>query len=92
MWAGQNGPLTISAVEQMIRRRAQRAGIGKRVYPHLLRHSFGAAWIKSGGDGISLMGVMGHATLHMTQWYVALRDEDLAEKHQRHSPAKGLKW
>ena len=36
---GDYGPLTPSGVEQLLQDLRQRAGITKRVYPHLLRHS-----------------------------------------------------
>jgi len=35
-------------VYQMIRKAAKRAGIRKRVYPHLLRHSISTEWAKQG--------------------------------------------
>jgi len=40
---GYYGPLTPSGVEQLIQDLSVRAGIGKRVYPHPLRHSY-ATW------------------------------------------------
>jgi len=45
---GDYEPLTTSGVDQMIRNVAETAGITKRVYPHLLRHSF-ATWQLSRG-------------------------------------------
>jgi site-specific recombinase XerD len=39
---GDYGPLTPSGVEQLLQDLRQRAGITKRVYPHLLRHSYRA--------------------------------------------------
>src|SRR5919202_135187 len=41
--------LTESAVEQMIRALGETAGIRKRVYPHLLRHSFATDYLRRGG-------------------------------------------
>ena len=45
---GDYGPLTASGIEQLIQDLGVRAGIGKRVYPHLLRHSY-ATWALNRG-------------------------------------------
>lgn len=37
---GRYAPVTESGVEQAVRILAKEAGIEKRVYPHILRHSF----------------------------------------------------
>jgi integrase/recombinase XerD len=37
---GDYGALTPSGVEQLLQDLRQRAGVSKRVYPHLLRHSY----------------------------------------------------
>lgn len=62
---GGYGDLTISGAEQCVRLAAIEAGITKRVYPHLLRHSFATAWVRSGGNLISLRNVLGHFDLSM---------------------------
>ena len=64
---GRNAPVTSSGVEQAIRVMAAQAGITKRVFPHLLRHSFATEWIRKGGNVISLRNVLGHFDLSMIQ-------------------------
>ena len=62
---GDYEPVTKSGVEQMLRLAARKAGIRRRVYPHLLRHSF-ATWSLRGGMGtLQLMQIMGHTSLDM---------------------------
>ncbi len=90
LWIGQSGPLTAIGVRSMLRKRSREAGI-RNVNPHLLRHTFGANWIRSGGDLISLMRLMGHSSVAITQRYVLLGESDLAAAHARHSPADRLK-
>lgn len=74
---GDYEALTKSGVEQMLRLTAQRAGIKRRVYPHLLRHSF-ATWSLRGGMGpLQLMQIMGHTSLDMiTNVYSHLVPQD----------------
>jgi integrase/recombinase XerD len=64
---GRYAPLTESGVGQAVRVLATEAGITKRVYPHLFRHSFATEWLRRGGNIISLQRVLGHADLSMIQ-------------------------
>ena len=62
---GRYAPLTESGAGQVVRIAAQNAGITKRVYPHLLRHSYATQWLRNGGNVISLQRVLGHSDLSM---------------------------
>jgi integrase/recombinase XerD len=39
LWPGKDGPLTVERLNDMLKAAARKAGINKRVYPHLLRHT-----------------------------------------------------
>jgi integrase len=58
-------PLTESGVQQMIRLLALDAGISKRVYPHLFRHSFITWQLEGGLNPILLSRIVGHESLTM---------------------------
>jgi site-specific recombinase XerD len=64
---GDYEPLTTSGVDQMIRNTAEKAGIAKRVYPHLLRHSFATWQLSRGMNPIQLAQILGHSSLTMIQ-------------------------
>jgi site-specific recombinase XerD len=64
---GDHEPLTNSGVEQLVKSIAEDAGITKRVYPHLLRHSFATHWLRKGHSALILKDVLGHADLTMIQ-------------------------
>jgi site-specific recombinase XerD len=51
----------------MIRNVGQIAAINKRVYPHLLRHSFATWQISRGMNPIQLAQILGHSSLTMIQ-------------------------
>lgn len=76
--AGLYEPLTTSGVEQLLKVLAATAGIQKRVYPHLLRHSLATHWIARGGNPVALANLLGHANLVMIhQVYSHLAAGDL---------------
>jgi integrase/recombinase XerD len=63
-----------------------RLGIcGPRCSFHTLRHSFGKAYIRFGGDVFRLQRILGHAKLEMTRRYVNLETSDLQNCHQSFS-------
>jgi integrase len=67
---GRNGDfeaLTSSGVLQLVVRAADRAGIKKRVYTHLLRHSFITNALRSGMSPIMVAKIAGHSSLRMIE-------------------------
>jgi len=62
---GQYDPLTPSGVAQLLRGIAFRAGITKRIHPHLLRHSFATEALRRGMNPIQLAQILGHSGLRM---------------------------
>ena len=62
---GDYPALTQSGIQQMIRLLALDAGITKRVYPHLFRHSFITWQLEGGLNPILLSRIVGHESLTM---------------------------
>jgi integrase len=65
---------------------AQRAGIKKRVYPHVLRHSYATGLLEAGVDLLTISKLLGHASFTTTMKYLHCRREHL---YQTPSP---LDW
>ncbi len=69
-------------LRQVVRRRAQDAGV-RPPGMHGFRRAFAVAYLRNGGDVITLQRLMGHTTLAMTQRYLALVDDDLRAAHAK---------
>ncbi len=69
---GKKGePIYRQAVDNMIRRRAQKAGITKRVHCHGLRHSMAVRMSDGGIPMPKIMEQLGHSSLAVTTAYLA---------------------
>jgi len=62
---GEYAPVAQRSIENMVDVAAERAGIKKRVYPHLLRHSFATDFMRRKNDPVTLQRILGHADLSM---------------------------
>ena len=65
-------PITGKVVWEACRQAADRSGIQKHVYPHLIRHCFATHWLEAGGDLLVLQKLLGHAKLEDTVKYLHL--------------------
>jgi integrase/recombinase XerD len=79
-------PLERSWLFGMVRRRAQRAGITRRLSPHMLRHSFATHLLEGGADLRAVQELLGHQSLATTQVYTHVDARRLREQHKRFHP------
>ena len=65
-------------------------GIGKRIVPHQMRHTYASEMLRSGVDFFSVMKLLGHASPEMTMLYLEIaltdlqREFHLARSQPRH--------
>ena len=63
------GRLTERSVQSILEEYADIAGIGRRVHPHMLRHTFATHLLDGGADLRVVQELLGHASLSSTQIY-----------------------
>ncbi|MDO8624349.1 MAG: tyrosine-type recombinase/integrase [bacterium] len=76
--------LTPRSIERMVKRCATKAGITKKVTPHVLRHSFATDLLSNGADIRSVQQLLGHASISTTQIYTHVTDSHLREIHKKY--------
>lgn len=83
--------LTVSGLNQMIKRLAAKAGVTGRCNPHSFRHGFARMYLQHGGDLATLAQIMGHSTVNVTtQFYAVFTSDELARRHEMFSPLRDL--
>ncbi|HWO07297.1 MAG TPA: site-specific tyrosine recombinase/integron integrase [Candidatus Paceibacterota bacterium] len=75
--------LTPRSVERLVKQYAIKAGITRKVTPHVIRHSFATDLLENGADLRSVQALLGHANIATTQVYTHVTDTHLREIHKR---------
>ena len=81
-----NKPYADTSIQKAIKQSAKRAGITKRVHPHVLRHSYATGLLEAGVDLLTISRLLGHASFTTTMIYLHCRREHL------HSAPSPLDW
>ena len=73
----RGGRLTRQGAWQIVRAAGDRAGLGGRLSPHVLRHSCATHMLDHGADIRVVQELLGHASLSTTQVYTKVSPERL---------------
>ncbi|MGI9240183.1 MAG: site-specific tyrosine recombinase XerD [Verrucomicrobiales bacterium] len=82
----RGGKLTTQRVWQIIKQRADEAGLDSNVYPHLMRHSFATHLLSNGADLRVIQELLGHADISTTQIYTHVDQKRLKNVHKQFHP------
>ena len=75
--------LTRRSIERIVKYYAIKAGISKKVTPHVIRHCFATDLLGNGADLRSVQMLLGHANISTTQIYTHVTDSELKRIHKQ---------
>lgn len=86
----KRGFLSKKAAQYIIARAAKKSGVGKRVTPHMLRHSFATHLLEQGLDIRYIQRLLGHRNLSTTQVYTRVSSLDVERVRSPFDTLPGL--
>ncbi len=77
------------AIQQRLKKYSLQQGLGQKIHPHMLRHSFASHMLESSGDLRAVQELLGHANITTTQVYTHLDFQHLAKVYDTAHPRAG---
>ncbi len=82
----QGGRISARSVERLLDKHVLKAGIQKKVTPHVLRHTFATHMLNAGADMRGIQELLGHTSLSTTQQYTHVQLDKLMEVYDKTHP------
>jgi integrase/recombinase XerD len=74
-------------LRKLVRKAAQRAGLSKRVYPYLLRHSLATNLLHRGANILAIKEQLGHAWVSTTMIYIHSAPQRMKMEYHMYAPS-----
>lgn len=77
LFPGEKGPISARNIQKIIENATEKAGIKKKVHPHMLRHCFATHLLEAGVDIRKIQELLGHSSLSTTELYTHISTQQL---------------
>ncbi len=78
--------ITTRSIARIVDEETVKSGIGRKISPHALRHTFATHLLNAGADLRSIQEMLGHESLSTTQKYTAVNINRLMEVYDKAHP------
>lgn len=78
--------ISTRSIARIVDKATSRSGIGRKISPHALRHSFATHLLNAGADLRSIQELLGHESLSSTQKYTAVNINRMMEVYDKAHP------
>ena len=78
--------ITARSIARIVNEVTDKSGIGRKISPHALRHSFATHLLNAGADLRSIQELLGHESLSTTQKYTAVNISRMMEVYDKAHP------
>ncbi|MCX5848314.1 MAG: tyrosine recombinase XerC [Deltaproteobacteria bacterium] len=82
----QGKRITTRSIARIVNEVTGKSGIGRKISPHALRHSFATHLLNAGADLRSIQELLGHESLSTTQKYTAVNINRMMEVYDKAHP------
>ncbi len=79
LFPGRKGHITVKTMQQVVEQAGKKAKVGRKVTPHMLRHSFATHLLEQVTDIRYIQSLLGHASVKTTQIYTRVSKVKLKE-------------
>lgn len=76
--------LSQRGIQREIKKIARKAGIGDKVSPHVLRHTFATLTLNNGAELVAVQELLGHSSPDTTLRYARITEERKREQHKKY--------